>query len=69
MHLFKMFQVFLLIIYLFAFQNTLFGNNYRLTGSCENSIEVQFTLQFPLMVTFYITVAQYQNQEINTGTA
>lgn len=50
--------------------NILFWYNFKFVGSCKKRTErfcVLFT-QFPPVVTSYIAIAQYPNQEININT-
>ena len=54
----------------FLFDLFEFWNNYRVTRSCEHSIErssVAFTLVFKVVIS-YIIIRQYRTQEIDIGT-
>lgn len=56
-------------LFLIFFLNFLLWNFYRLTGSYKNSTENPWVpyIQFPMVVTSYITLVQQQTWEINIG--
>ena len=51
-------------MYIFSF---FFWNNYRFTGSLKNITEIPHTLS-PTVVTSYLTIVRYLNQDTNTST-
>lgn len=52
---------------IFSLNYILFGDRYKVTGCCKNSTK-GYPSPFSLMFACYITIAQYQNQEIKIGT-